>query len=104
MSRYDIGDSKTGFVIGWDNPLQTFFVMSAERDPEEDYPVFSIGQRPMDIGHPKALREMLDYFGLEVPDEIMVRLTNDFDGRTPPTEQQINGIHMVSQWLNGKDK
>jgi hypothetical protein len=76
-------------VIGWDNPLQTFFAQvfdpSIEEDEEAD--LLWIGTALQAIPTVAALQAQLAGWAT-IPPEIVHRLTQDQQAATPPTPLQ----------------
>src|SRR3954468_16310183 len=77
-------------VVGWDNPLETFFaqVWDEREDPEEDpLPTFWVGTQTAEVSTIEELESLLAPFG-EIPKEYKVVLEESESERTPPTALQ----------------
>ena len=111
MSRYTFngGEPRHKVVVGWDNPLETFFlqVWDEQRaaaalenlDPSEDgrtrkegdkepEPVFCVGMKTGEVPTVEALRVLVGPFG-EIPATIFVQLQEDVGRRERPTALQL---------------
>jgi hypothetical protein len=89
-----------GIVVGWDNPLETFFVQvwdersrsQLELDDEEevyDEGVLCLwaGTWQGEIPDLDSLVQLVEPHG-QIPDEILERLRMDFESRRPPAPLQ----------------
>jgi len=91
MSRYHFPaqDPRFTVVVGWDNPLATFFAQvfdpSIEDDDETD--VLWIGTAPQAISTVAALQVQLAGWAT-IPAALVARLTRDQQAATPPTPLQ----------------
>jgi hypothetical protein len=76
-------------IVGWDNPLVTFFAQvfdpSIEEDEEAD--LLWIGTALQEIPTVAALQAQLAGWAM-IPADIMDRLTRDQHAATPPTPLQ----------------
>jgi hypothetical protein len=100
MSRYHFPaqDPRFTVVVGWDNPLATFFAQvfdpSIEDDDEAD--VLWIGAAPQAIPTVAALQAQLAGWAA-IPSALMAQLTREQQAATPPTPLQ----RWVLQLLDG---
>ena len=91
MSRYSVPaqDPRLTVIVGWDNPLQTFFSHvfdpSIEEDDEAD--LLWIGTALQAIPTVAALQAQLTGWAT-IPADIVDRLTRDQQAATPPTPLQ----------------
>jgi hypothetical protein len=91
MSRYRIPaqDPALTVIVGWDNPLLTFFAQvfdpSIEEDDEAD--LLWIGTALQEIATVAALQAQLASWAA-IPPDIVDRLTRDQHAATPPTPLQ----------------
>ena len=91
MSRYSIHGQNPALtvVIGWDNPLQTFFAQvfdpSIEEDEEAD--LLWLGTALQEIPTVAVLQAQLAGWAT-IPAAIVDRLTRDQQAATPPTPLQ----------------
>ena len=95
MSHYSFRVDRRGIVVGWDNPLQTFFVQVWENSDEDD-PVLWVGTWPEEVTSVEALAEVMRPYG-EIPAEVLAQLHTDFDGRKPQTAWQRQVLSMVAK-------
>jgi hypothetical protein len=91
MSRYSIPaqDPDLTVIVGWDNPLVTFFAQVFDPSIEEDAEacLLWIGTAPGAISTVAALQAQLAGWAT-IPPDIVDRLTRDQQGATPPTPLQ----------------
>ena len=91
MSRYSFPAHTLGFtvVVGWDNPLATFFaeVFDPSIDEDEEAYVLWIGTELQAIPTVGALQAQLAGWAT-IPAEIVAYLTCDQQEATPPTPLQ----------------
>jgi hypothetical protein len=87
MSQYSFWGNGLEFVVGWDNPLETFFVQVWDRSSESDDPLLWAGAKPGEVATVEALVALVRHYG-EIPDELLMQLREDFDAREPLTEWQ----------------
>jgi hypothetical protein len=91
MSRYRIPAQDPGLtaIVGWDNPLTTFFAEVVDPSIEEDEEAYVlwIGTEPEAIPTVAALQARLAGWAT-IPAEIVDRLTRDQQAATPPTPLQ----------------
>ena len=91
MSRYRIPAQNPALtvIVGWDNPLVTFFAQvfdpSIEEDAEAD--LLWIGTALQELPTVAALQAQLTGWAT-IPPEIVHRLTQDQHAATPPTPLQ----------------
>lgn len=88
MSRYHFPTEKGhDVVVGWDNPLQTFFA-----DVELKGVMIldtMCGLSRFNINTPEELSELLDeYCGFTIPADILAKLHEDLNGASSPTSLQ----------------
>ena len=93
MSRYGFNVDDVEIVVGWDNPIQTFFG-STEVDGEIVVDtMISMGQ--FDVQDVHLLECMI---GFSAPDDIRSKLVQDRNNATSPTEwQERTGRHFRSR-------
>ena len=100
MSRYSIRTQDPHFtaVVGWDNPLVTFFAQVFDPSIEEDAEacLLWIGTAPEAIPTVAALQAQLTGWAA-IPPDIADRLVRDQQNATPPTPLQ----GWVHQLLHG---
>jgi hypothetical protein len=88
MSRYSIPaqDSDLTVIVGWDNPLLTFFaqVFNASIEDDDEACVRWIGTAPQAISSVAALQAQLVGWAT-IPADIVDRLLRDQHAATPPT-------------------
>src|SRR5688572_29195718 len=87
MSHYVFKTIMNEIVVGWDNPIETFFVQVWDESSEADDPVLWVGAKPQEVATVEALAALLQPYG-EIPDELLMQLREDFAAREPPTEWQ----------------
>ena len=91
MSRYSIPAQQPGLtvIVGWDNPLTTFFAQVCDPSIEEDEEacLLWIGTAPEAIPTVAALQAQLVGWAA-IPPDIVDRLTRDQQAATPPTPLQ----------------
>ena len=91
MSRYHFPtpDPRCTAVVGWDNPLTTFFAQIFNPSIEEDAEacLLWIGTAPEGIPTVAALQAQLVGWAT-IPDDIVDRLLRDQQTATPPTPLQ----------------
>jgi hypothetical protein len=85
-------------IVGWDNPLTTFFAEVVDPSIEEDEEAYVlwIGTEPEAIPTVAALQARLAGWAT-IPAEIVDRLTRDQQTATPPTPLQ----RWALQFLHG---
>jgi hypothetical protein len=79
--RYEI-------VIGWDNPLESFFVQVWDKASDEEEPVLWMGVKPGEVATVEALAALVRPYG-EIPGAILARLREDVAARGPLTDWQL---------------
>jgi hypothetical protein len=91
MSRYSIPAQNPALtvVVGWDNPLQTFFAQVFDLSIEEDADacLLWIGTAPQALPTVAALQAQLTGWAT-IPPAILDCLTRDQQTATPPTPLQ----------------
>jgi hypothetical protein len=91
MSRYNVPAQQPGLtvIVGWDNPLTTFFAQVFDPSIEEDVEacLLWIGTAPEAIPTVAALQAQLAGWAT-IPDDIVARLRRDQQAATPPTPLQ----------------
>lgn len=98
MARYQFTTKELTVIVGWDNPLQTFFAQVWKGEPESaaiNHPFPGIGPHPLlwlgttrdDVPTVKDLAAGLKPHA-EIPPDIVGRLREDFANRRPPTTAQ----------------
>ena len=91
MSRYSIPaqDPDLTVIVGWDNPLLTFFaqVFNASIADDDEACVLWIGTAPQAISTVAALQAQLADWAT-MPVDIVDRLLRDQQAATPPTPLQ----------------
>ena len=91
MSRYSIHAQNPALtiVVGWDNPLLTFFAQVFDPSIEEDAEacLLWVGTAPEAIPTVTALQAQLAGWAT-IPDDIVARLGRDQQAATPPTPLQ----------------
>jgi hypothetical protein len=91
MSRYRIPAQDPGLtaIVGWDNPLMTFFaqVFGPSIEEDADACLLWIGTAPEALPTVAALQAQLAGWAT-IPAEIVDRLTRDQQAATPPTPLQ----------------
>ena len=100
MSRYHFPaqDPRLTVVVGWDNPLATFFaqVCDPSIEDEDEACVLWLGTAPQAIPTVAALQTQLAGWAT-LPAALVARLTREQQAATPPTSLQ----RWVLQILNG---
>ena len=91
MSRYSIPAQQLGLtvIVGWDNPLTTFFaqVFDPSIEDDEEACLLWIGTAPEAIPTVAALQAQLAGWAT-IPTDIVDRLLRDQHAATPPTPLQ----------------
>lgn len=87
MSRYSFQAGGREIIVGWDNPLLTFFVQVWDEAEDEDAPVLWVGAKPGEVCSVEALSECVRPFG-EIPEVILTGLRADSAAREPLTDWQ----------------
>jgi hypothetical protein len=100
MSRYRITAQNPALtvIVGWDNPLQTFFAQAFEPSVEDEAEadLLWIGTAFQEIPTVAALQAQLTGWAT-LPPAIVTRLTGDQQAATPPTPLQ----RWALQFLHG---
>ena len=98
MSRYSVPaqDQVLTVIVGWDNPLATFFAQafdpSIEDEAEAD--LLWIGTALREIPTVAALQDQLNGWAT-IPPDIVDRLTRDQQAATPPTPLQRWALQLL---------
>ena len=98
MSRYNIPSQNPALtiIVGWDNPLQTFFAQafdpSVEDEAEAD--LLWIGTAFQEIPTVAALQAQLTGWAI-IPPDIVDRLIRDQQAATPPTPLQRWALQLL---------
>ena len=91
MSRYSVPaqDPRLTVIVGWDNPLQTFFAQVFDPLIEEDDEAYRlwIGTALQEIPTVAALQAQLAGWAT-IPADIVEHLARDQHAATPPTPLQ----------------
>ena len=90
MSRYTFEGNTTGLtvVVGWDNPLRTFFAQVWEGSgPPAGTLLLWVGIGPDVVLTVEALAERVAPFG-DIPEAIVERLEDDYERRVEPSALQ----------------
>jgi hypothetical protein len=87
MSRYTVDTQDQEIVVGWDNPLQTFFLQVSERGRDEEGPRVWLGTLPGELPTVEALAKALTPY-TTLSDELRTTLQRDADARTLPSPLQ----------------
>ncbi len=91
MSRYSVPTQHPGLtvIVGWDNPLMTFFAQVFDPSIEDDEAacLLWIGTTPEAIPTVAALQAQLAGWAA-LPPDLVDRLTRDQQTATPPTPLQ----------------
>ena len=99
MSRYRIPaqDPRLTVIVGWDNPLVTFFaqVFDASIEEDEEADLLWIGTAPQAIPTVAVLQAQLADWAT-IPADIVDRLTRDQQAATPPTPLQRWALQLLS--------
>lgn len=77
-------------IVGWDNPLETFFAQVwDEREDQDECPLvtFWVGGQTAEVSTIEELESLLAPFG-EIPKECKVLLEESESQRTCPTDLQ----------------
>jgi len=98
MSRYSIPaqDARFTVVVGWDNPLATFFtqVFDPSIEDEDEACVLWLGTAPQAISTVAALQAQLAGWAT-IPAALVARLTREQQAATPPTPLQRWAIQIL---------
>jgi hypothetical protein len=90
MSRYNLVAKEPTHIItvGWDNPLQTYFLQVEDRTKEEDEAMVCwLGGVPDEITSIDELKEAIEPYGV-LPEFVVQRLLQDHEERTQPSRLQ----------------
>jgi len=98
MSRYSFPaqDPALTVIVGWDNPLVTFFaeVFDPSIDEDEEAYVLWIGTVPQALPTVAALQAQLAGWAT-IPADIVDRLSRDQQAATPPTPLQRWALQLL---------
>jgi hypothetical protein len=85
-------------VVGWDNPLQTFFgqVLDPDRPLTQPETVTWIGTRPAEIRTVEELVSAMEPYGT-MPEAIVVQLRQEWSARTQATPLQEHMVAMLQR-------
>lgn len=90
MSRYNV-PSHDGLehVVGWDNPMQTFYaqILDPSRPEDQSEVVLWVGDEPKALPTLEALKGAVQG-RIAIPTDVVDKLERDFMGRTAPTPLQ----------------
>ncbi len=92
MSRYTFKGKEAYWkvVVGWDNPLETFFAQVLdERDecPEEEGLLLWVGTTVEEVTAVESLAAAVEPYG-KIPEDVWEALRRDRAARTPPSPAQ----------------
>lgn len=90
MSRHIASTSaEKTVVVGWDNPMQTFFLQVWEPEVTEEAPTYSRGDLPRAVPTVEDLNTAMDDAGLTgLTDDLILKLRRDHDSSSPRTSLQ----------------
>jgi hypothetical protein len=98
MSRYSVPTQHPGLtvIVGWDNPLMTFFAQVFDPSIEDDEAacLLWIGTTPEAIPTVAALQAQLVGWAT-IPDDIVDRIRRDQHAATPPTPLQQWALQLL---------
>jgi hypothetical protein len=98
MSRYSIPtqDPRLTVIVGWDNPLATFFsqVFDPSIEDDDEAELLWIGTAPEAIPTVAALQAQLAGWAI-IPADIVDRLIRDRQAATPPTSLQRWALQLL---------
>src|SRR5215831_8955452 len=105
MSRYPIFPNQSLLrdiphacvVVGWDNPLGTFFgqVLDPDRPLDQDETVYWVGTRPFQIPTLDDLAGLMEVYAI-IPEEIRAYLTRDQATSPPRTPLQEHMLKILA--------
>jgi len=106
MTRHTLLKEKSGgetkeIVVGWDNPLNTYFLQVMISDSIRDVVYDAIGERPNEY---KALKPFVDACmnkGYELGPDIVSKLKNDKNTALPHTELQKRMLRILDSMNKG---
>jgi len=89
MSRYTLVGKKLHhtIILGWDNPLETYFAQVWDERSADDDPEVWAGTDVGEVETVESLTHILAPYA-EIPEEIVLKLEKDRGERTPPTAWQ----------------
>ncbi|SRR6266508_6505898 len=103
MSRYRLSEDPLEIVVGWDPPLQTFFlqILDPTKDEEEEI-IHRVGMRPGELPTVADLDRALDGHaaltsGVALNPELRRQLNEEKANSAQPTELQQRVIEMFRQ-------
>ncbi|HQA79252.1 MAG TPA: hypothetical protein PLV96_00470 [Methanoregulaceae archaeon] len=91
MSQYEIEYGELFALIGWDRPLQYYFVVVWRGDPD-DYPVYSNLDDTKNDGSLDYQLGVLERYGIGLPPEVKMRLENDRISNTGNFKMRVKGV------------
>jgi hypothetical protein len=103
MSRYYIPADSAQYtvVVGFDNPLQTFFAMvtdtEKEQNDEDDCIVLWEGCNPYEITDVDILEEKVKSYIKHLPAYVKTSLKQEYEARTEPSELQKRAIKIFTE-------
>lgn len=106
MSRYRIPPTSAllatiphaEVVVGWDNPLESFFgqIVDPDRPEDQDETVYWIGTTPQQISTLEDLCQAMAPYG-SIETDTRAALAHDWQARTPPTPLQRHMLALLGQ-------
>lgn len=93
MSQYIVDHPTLSVLVGWDNPLQSFYAsvtdpgLILENEESDDAYLLWVGNTYGEIKDVQTLAGLLSPWA-EIPTEIADKLGQDMAARTPPTKLQ----------------
>jgi|GEM_PF-2262101 hypothetical protein len=91
MSQYEIEFEELFAMIGWDRPLQYYFVVVWRGSPD-DSPVYSNLDDTDNDGSLDYQIEILKRYGIGLPPEIRARLEYDRINNTGNFKMRVKGV------------
>jgi hypothetical protein len=95
MSRYNFHGGELGVVVGWDDPMETFFLYTYDLIEGDDEALFSVGNSSKEITslfgswEKDGLLSIASDHGILIPDDICKQLERDQDNAVAPTQHQM---------------
>lgn len=96
MSRHRIAETPKEIVVGWDPPLQTFFLQILDPAKDEEEIVLWIGMRQNELPEVADLAAALAPYAALTP-ELAQQLEAEKAGSARPSPLQLSVIEMFSQ-------
>ena len=88
VTRFEGNRPELSIVVGWDNPLGSFFAqVSGRGEPEDRDLKLWVGAGPGRVPTPEDLAALVGPYG-EIPAEILAGLEEDYARRAEPTPLQ----------------